>query len=64
LAIWGDRWRHRGRQRHQCCMTRKDYQLPWVPDNTIIVTRAQHNQNQTINRARQGLCRLKFKHAL
>jgi len=49
LAIWGDQWQHRGRERHHLCLTRRDYTLPWDETNAEVVTRQAHNQRQADN---------------
>lgn len=46
IQIWGDKWEHRGRQRGQYCMSRKDWSLPWSVDNVAIITREQHARMQ------------------
>ena len=44
--IWSDLWSRRGRCRDDYCMTRRDWSLPWTPDNVQIVTRSEHAKMQ------------------
>lgn len=48
--MWADsqQWDNRGRERGCYCMTRKDWGLPWTPDNAVIVTREEHARLQGI----------------
>lgn len=39
-------WEARGRERGCYCMTRRDWSLPWTPDNCVIVTREAHAKMQ------------------
>lgn len=45
-AIWGDQWHRRGRTVDTLCLSRRDYDLPWSPDNVEVITRREHNQRQ------------------
>ena len=49
-AMWDQsgQWDNRGRERGCYCMTRKDWSLPWTPENTQIVTRETHAQMQAV----------------
>ena len=50
LAIWGDMWPHRGRERGCYCMSRIDWSLPWTVKNVAIITREQHARMQVESR--------------
>lgn len=40
-------WHNRGRQRDCYCMTRRDVDVTWQPDNVMIITREQHSKMQS-----------------
>jgi hypothetical protein len=46
--IWAEsgQWDRRGRVKGTWCMTRRDWSLPWSPDNVVIVTREAHARMQ------------------
>ena len=52
FEVWCDmweqsgQWENRGRQRGCYCMTRRDWSLPWTPENILIVTREAHAKMQ------------------
>jgi hypothetical protein len=48
IALWGDRWWDRGRERGCYCMTRRDWQLPWTPANAEVITREAHAARQAV----------------
>jgi hypothetical protein len=51
--IWKDHWHERGRMKDQYCLTRVNYDEPWTWDNLMVVTRREHNQHQSDNKARR-----------
>ena len=55
--IWNSSgfWPNRGRERGDYCMTRRDWSLPWTPDNVAIITRTEHAKIQGHARA-AGWC--------
>ena len=59
LALWGDRWERRGRQRGDYCMSRIDWAGPWDQHNAVVITREEHARHQLD--ARMGGIRL-FRH--
>lgn len=44
-------WLNRGRERGCWCMSRRDWSLPWTPDNVAVITREQHARLQGDARA-------------
>lgn len=50
--LWKVDWNNRGRQPENMCMTRKDKELAWTADNTHIISRKEHLQEQ--GQARRG----------
>lgn len=51
LALWGDLWHSRGRERGCYCMSRRDWSLPWTLENAQVITREQHAKMQGDARA-------------
>lgn len=44
--LWKDQWHLKGRLPDDICMTRDDHEKSWSKQNTILITRRQHLQNQ------------------
>ncbi|CAB4154829.1 hypothetical protein UFOVP647_32 [uncultured Caudovirales phage] len=44
--IWNGLWDQRGRLSDDLCMTRIDYEGPWIKTNITIITRREHCQKQ------------------
>ncbi|CAB4165976.1 hypothetical protein UFOVP849_8 [uncultured Caudovirales phage] len=40
-------WHNRGRSRDCYCMTRRNVELTWTPDNVMIITREEHSRIQS-----------------
>lgn len=51
LAIWGDQYHRRGRERDCICMSRCDWDGPWSVSNTELITREDHARRQADHRA-------------
>ena len=51
ISTWGLLWPRRGRTVDCYCMTRRDWELPWTPDNVHVITREQHAQMQNTAKA-------------
>ena len=51
--IWAEsgQWANRGRERGDWCMSRRDWSLPWTPDNVAVITRETHAKLQGDARA-------------
>lgn len=44
--FWGEDIKHRGRGSDNLAMVRRDYTLPWRPDNCYKITRREHGAIQ------------------
>ena len=49
--LWKEHWLNRGRKPENMCMTRDDYDGPWIIGNVTVVTRAEHLKRQKDNRS-------------
>lgn len=50
--LWDGKWDQRGRQRHDLCMTRRDWHAGWTRANCEIVTRLEWARRCTARRSR------------
>lgn len=46
--LWKNDWHNRGRLAENMCMTRKNDTIPWTAENTILITRLEHLQEQNL----------------
>lgn len=50
LAIWGDQYHRRGRNRDCMCMVRCDWDGSWTSHNAELVDRPEFNRRQQLRR--------------
>lgn len=51
VSIWGDDFKNKGQTSDRMCMTRRDLEKAWTPDNVKIITRHEHFMS---NRNKEG----------
>lgn len=54
FTLWNGNWEHRGRQRHNVCMSRHDPEKPWDSENTYIRSRYDQLLEQAEKRRQWG----------
>lgn len=54
VMAWGTNWHKRGRLTDDMCMTREDYDLPWAPNNIVIVPRHEHVRRSWVVKFARG----------
>ena len=53
--LWLNNWHRRGRGRHDLMLTRIKWNRAWSRENCMLVTRATHAYNQTLDKYKRGL---------
>ena len=54
VVVWGDQWHRRGRSRGQLQLVRVDWELPWHPDNVVLMDREEFHRMQGARRRQQN----------